>query len=91
MSPAIYQLLDVRLTETVNESVIDGCLKLMRFSNKGVLYFFLRVLKNTSLSLYYYGIRKTNFILLKASLTTVFQAVQELPLWMKHKQTIGHA
>lgn len=39
VSPAILQLLDVRLTGAVNDNVIDVSLKLTMFTNIGVLYF----------------------------------------------------
>lgn len=61
--PAILQLLNVKLTGTVNDSVIDVSLKLTMFTNMGVLYFASR---NFS-SLYYYVISTTNYILLTTS------------------------
>jgi len=39
VSPAILQLLRVRLTGAVNDNVIDFSLKLTMFTNIGVLYF----------------------------------------------------
>lgn len=38
-SPAILQLLDVKLIVTVNDGMIDVGLKLTMFTNIGVLYF----------------------------------------------------
>lgn len=59
-SPPVLQLLDVKLTVTVNDSMIDACLKLTMFTNVGVLDFASRYLRTLLFIIMVYS---TNYIL----------------------------